>query len=277
MKTENLFAVSLYENRNGASSWRVAGWLHGVRIRKNYKTKEEAAAAKAVLELNALQTTSRLRPIATALNEDQVREAEAAFRRIAGQLRSLSQYLDYALANYRAPATQQPLADAIKAYLAMKTREQEQQLISAPQLKTIQNHLAVLQRHFQDSTVSDLTHSRLIAYCQTGHPSLKTYNNRRGVVSTFYDRLAERSWGHLSVMQYRLELRCAVPRCDCSAPASTAYGRTSTLTRKYGDCSRPPGRSPQPNDFPDAVSSSLGPSTVCLDFWRSPACVWGRY
>ena len=30
-----------------------------------------------------------------------------------------------------------------------------------------------------------------------------------------YDRLPERSWRHLSVMQYRLELRCAVPRCDC--------------------------------------------------------------
>jgi len=31
-----------------------------------------------------------------------------------------------------------------------------------------------------------------------------------------YDRLAERSWRHLSVMQYRLELRCATPRCQCS-------------------------------------------------------------
>ena len=30
-----------------------------------------------------------------------------------------------------------------------------------------------------------------------------------------YDRMPERSWRHLSVMQYRLELRCAVPRCDC--------------------------------------------------------------
>lgn len=33
--------------------------------------------------------------------------------------------------------------------------------------------------------------------------------------TTIYDRLPERSWRHLSVMQYRLELRCAVPRCDC--------------------------------------------------------------
>ena len=30
-----------------------------------------------------------------------------------------------------------------------------------------------------------------------------------------YDRMPERSWRHLSVMQYRLELRCAVPRCEC--------------------------------------------------------------
>src|SRR3990170_4495685 len=30
-----------------------------------------------------------------------------------------------------------------------------------------------------------------------------------------YDRLPERSWRHLSVMQYLLELRCAVPRGAC--------------------------------------------------------------
>lgn len=30
-----------------------------------------------------------------------------------------------------------------------------------------------------------------------------------------YDRMAERTWRHLSVMQYTLELKCAVPRCDC--------------------------------------------------------------
>jgi transposase len=37
-----------------------------------------------------------------------------------------------------------------------------------------------------------------------------------GEAVTVYDRLPERSWRHLSVMQYRLELRCAVPRGDCS-------------------------------------------------------------
>jgi transposase len=37
-----------------------------------------------------------------------------------------------------------------------------------------------------------------------------------GALTTVYDRLPERAWRHLSVMQYRLELRCAVPRCDCA-------------------------------------------------------------
>jgi hypothetical protein len=30
------------KNRNYVISWRVAGWLHGVRIRKSFKTREEA-------------------------------------------------------------------------------------------------------------------------------------------------------------------------------------------------------------------------------------------
>jgi hypothetical protein len=103
VKTENSFAVSRFENRNGVSSWRVAGWLHGVRIRKNFKTKEEAAAEKAALELAALRATAGLRSATTFLNDDQLREVESAFRRLADQRRSLSVYLDFALANFRGP------------------------------------------------------------------------------------------------------------------------------------------------------------------------------
>ncbi|MCX6950055.1 MAG: hypothetical protein NTX39_10390 [Opitutae bacterium] len=66
------FVVSRFENRNGLCSWRVSGFLHGVRLRKNFKTREEAAAEKAALEIKALQSTSGLRSIATALTEERV-------------------------------------------------------------------------------------------------------------------------------------------------------------------------------------------------------------
>ena len=45
------FAVSRFENRNGVTSWRVDGRFHGLRIRKNFKTREEAAAEQAALEV----------------------------------------------------------------------------------------------------------------------------------------------------------------------------------------------------------------------------------
>lgn len=69
------FAVISFENRNGVTSWRVDGRLYGVRIRKNFKTCEDAAAEKAVLEIKALQTSAGLRQVATALAEKQVRES----------------------------------------------------------------------------------------------------------------------------------------------------------------------------------------------------------
>jgi transposase len=36
-----------------------------------------------------------------------------------------------------------------------------------------------------------------------------------GELMPVYDRMPERTWRHLSVMQYRLELKCATPRCQC--------------------------------------------------------------
>jgi redox-sensitive bicupin YhaK (pirin superfamily) len=47
-KTE--FAVHRFVNRTGAISWRVTGWLHGVRIRRNFETREEAAVEGATLQ-----------------------------------------------------------------------------------------------------------------------------------------------------------------------------------------------------------------------------------
>ena len=107
------FAVSRFENRNGVTSWRVAGLLHGVRIRKNFKTKEEAAAEKATLEIGALQTTAGMRVTTTFLSDARLREAEDAFRRLDSRPRSLFFYPDYAFANYREPDQQKPLADAV--------------------------------------------------------------------------------------------------------------------------------------------------------------------
>jgi integrase len=187
-------AVSRFENRNGVTSWRVAGWLHGVRIRKNLKTREEAAAEKAALELKALQATAGLRSETTFLTPDQLREAEAAFRRLGGRPRSLLVYLDYGLTNFREPEEQKPLADAVAEYFATKKLAEERTLLSMRQLRSIQNELAALKRHFPQGSVSQFTPALLVPYLERGKPSLKTYNNRRGLLSTFFKFALQKDW-----------------------------------------------------------------------------------
>ena len=85
MSHSQSFVVSRFKNRNGATSWRVSGLLAGVRIRRNFPSLEEAAAEKTALEQSALQgTSSGPRAATTFLTADQLRDAEAAFRRLDG-------------------------------------------------------------------------------------------------------------------------------------------------------------------------------------------------
>jgi len=189
-----MFAVSRFKNRNGVFSFRVDGQLNGVRIRRNFKSQEEAAAEKSVLELKALQLASSLSAVTTCLAEDQVREAEAVFRRLAGGSRTLSFCVDYALTNHRTPENQKALDEAVTAYLAVKTREHEQKLISASQLTTINRHMKALKIHFPGITVAELTAAKLTTYFQRANGCLKTYNNRRGLVSTFLKFAEQQEW-----------------------------------------------------------------------------------
>lgn len=58
------------------------GRFHGVRIRENCKTREEAIAESATQELKALQADAGLQSATTFLCEEQLREAGTAFNRL---------------------------------------------------------------------------------------------------------------------------------------------------------------------------------------------------
>ena len=188
------FAVSQFENRNGITSWRVAGWLHGVRIRKNFKTKEEAAAEKAALEVNALQAASGLRATATSLSNEQIREAEAVFRRLEGRTRSLGFYVDFALTNYRDPVRDISVADAAKEYVALRETDFKQGNLSKRQFTSYRCELRALETWFRRKTVAELTALALTEFFKRGNASKKSYNNRRGLISAFLKHGLLKDW-----------------------------------------------------------------------------------
>ncbi len=191
---DHTFTLTRFANRNGAISWRVSGWLHGIRVRRNLPTREEAAAEKLALELKALQAKSGLRPAVSVLTDLQLREAEAVFTRLAGRPRSLTFYIDFALANYREPLASKLLSEATTDYKAAKDHEREQDLISAMHLTHIKRDMSRLAKHFPNATVADLTSGKLREYFEAGRVGHKTYNNRRGYVSAFLRYALERDW-----------------------------------------------------------------------------------
>ena len=191
---DSTFKVSRFENRNGAISWRVSGRLHGLRVRRNFKIREEAGAEMAALNAKAAQAAGNIRTVSTFLTDDQLREAEAAFRRLTDATKSLSFYLDYALANYRAPEREISIADAAGAYLETRKQEHARGLLSACQLKDIRLQLEMLKSHFPNQTLSQLSRETLAAHCQRGNAGPKTFNNRRGVLFTFFKFAFFKDW-----------------------------------------------------------------------------------
>lgn len=207
--SDSSFDVSRFENRNGAISWRISGWLHGVRIRKNFKSREEAAVEKAALEAKAAQAISNIRAVSTFLSDDQLREAEAAFRRLDGSPKSLSFYLDYALANYRPPEREITVEKATAAYLATKKQEHERGMLSECQLKDIRLRLEDLDDAFPGRVLSSLSREALAQHCQRGNPKPKTFNNRRGILFTFFKFAFCQDWVAANPLEKVPHLRVA--------------------------------------------------------------------
>ena len=111
MKQKKNFVISEFQNPSGEIVYRVTGWLEGKRVRSNFPTFAEAKVESDSLEIQLLGGESGMRRAVTRLSEDELHEAEAVVRRLAGKPHSLSFYVEFALANYRdyrEPISQNP-------------------------------------------------------------------------------------------------------------------------------------------------------------------------
>ena len=188
------FIVRRFVNPTGFVSWRVDGQLHGVRIRRNFKSSEEGAAGKAALDIKGEQDLSGLRSITTALSIGQAREAEAIFRRLEGRTQTLTYYVDYALTNYRDAIHDRSIGEAAKEYLALRAIDRDQEHLSHRQFTSFRCELRALEGAFRGKTVSELTPAALTDFFRRGLASKKGYNDRRGLVVAFLKHCLLKDW-----------------------------------------------------------------------------------
>ena len=229
MKQDLTFVISEFTNPSGEVVFRVSGWLDGKRVRKNFSTRAEAEAERQVLEVQRLQGETGIRTAVTRLTDDELHDAEAVFRRLDGRPHSLFFYVEFALANYREPVTQKLLSEAVEEFLVIKDHEREQDLLSEPYLTRVKRDLKRLQKHFPGAIVAELTGPRLIEYFEARQATHKTFNNRRGVVSTFLKFALQRDWiadnplARIPPHRIRRRRGCAITFAGSQAVGLMAY------------------------------------------------------
>ena len=169
-------------------SFRLSGWLNGLRIRRQFKDRDEALGEKNRLEVEAANSGEiRVRP--TRLSAAELAEAEAAMARLGA--RSLSQAVDYYLNNYRPPVTPMPLEIAAAAYLAEKVVH-----VRPPALNDYRRTLEWLKAAFPSRTVHSIATADIQRFLGGRNIGKKRFNNLRGDLHAFfaYCQAAPREW-----------------------------------------------------------------------------------
>lgn len=189
------FKISDFKNPRGGNSFRVYGRLDGIRVRRNFKTREAAEAARQLLEVRRLDTSNKFRPAVTRLSADQLQESEAAFSLIGDHPeQSLLFHVRHSLAHHAQMGYQKMLSAAVADYLASRTHEHGRTVLSLAHLHTVTRAMDALRRHFPDRPVSRFTGELLLPFFERDGPTLKTYNNRRSLIFNFFKYAVRHGW-----------------------------------------------------------------------------------
>ena len=194
------FKIARFKNPSGELVHRVSGTLHGKRIRKNFQTRSEAVAFRQKLEVKRLNEPVSGQAIWTTLSQEENRDAIAAIGMLkaAESKRSLSFAVNHFLQTYKEAQNETSLSEATQAYILEKQIEQERGIITERQLRSIETELKKFKKRFSNRLVNEITSEDIETHLEsppeyqnkTRKPpavlSLKTWNNRRGYLSTFF-------------------------------------------------------------------------------------------
>jgi integrase len=190
----NRFKITRFTNPSGVRAYRVSGTLDGKSVRRNFKTRSAAVAFRQQLEITFLNQQSDGQTVWTTLTQDQNRDAIAAVNLLkrSDSGKSLTFAVKYLLDHYKEAAESTSVEDAVAAYKREKSKELERDLISRRQERAIRFEMDKFKSCFADCMVGEIQSDEIKNYLESPYgrskvmPSAKTWNNRRGYLSTFF-------------------------------------------------------------------------------------------
>ena len=184
----------LIANPSSQDVWRLSGTLNGQRIRKNFQTREAGVAERQHLDIKHLNDESEGLTVWTTLTHSQNREAIAAVNMLkrSRSTKPLGFAVRYFLEHYKEAAESMTVESAITEYTDEKSKELQRGLISSRQERAIKIEMKKLMGYFEQRIVGEIRPDELREYLDKplgrskAVRSLKTWNNRRGYLSTFF-------------------------------------------------------------------------------------------
>ena len=167
------------EHNYSYETYQVCGYLNGQRIRRRFRTRDEALGEKDRLEIQAANNVGLIRMVATRLSHKDLAEAESCILRLGS--RSLTDAVEWYLGNYRPPVTDMSLVEAGAAFIADRTPH-----VRAPTLADHKRTLRSLQTAFPDRSVSSITTADIQQFLAIRPLGKKRFNNLRGDLHAFF-------------------------------------------------------------------------------------------
>lgn len=188
------FKITRFTNPSGEEVFRLSGTLNGERIRKNFRNRADAVDERQKLTVRFHNEEPSGKTIWTTLSQEENQEAIAAtsILKRSGSVRSLTFAVNYFLNHFKEAAFCVSIAEAADQYLEQKSRDAQRRIITQRQEKAITMELKKMVSHFEGRMINEITAEEIRAYLDSPlgrsktTPSLKTWNNRRGYISTFF-------------------------------------------------------------------------------------------
>jgi integrase len=174
-----LKSVNASSNGFTYQTFLVSGWLNGRRVRKHFKSRDEALGEKNALEVEAANIGGEIRARNTRLGAAQLAEAELAMGRLGPQ--SLSLAVEWFLATYKPPVTAIAIETAVEAFLEAKAPH-----IRPLALRDYRVTLKAFQAAFPARKVHTLATADIQGFLANRGVGNKRLNNLRGDLNAFF-------------------------------------------------------------------------------------------
>lgn len=121
MRGKDRYRIRPFENPSGEAVHRVTGRTpEGRLVRENYKDFREAVARKQELELEALNVQKSVSLKTTRLTDDELAQAEGAFKNLQGTGHTLDYAVTWFLTHWRPPSSSPTVESAAQRFLEEK-------------------------------------------------------------------------------------------------------------------------------------------------------------